>query len=173
MKHHETFCIQLSVPHWGVGLCLRANSPRRISGDITQDNFGHWMRQLLPQSRRTMADSPTHLIKYLMQTLFHAWLSACAVHCSLCVCLCVCWEGERARGCTAIFCHYIALIKSCLTVLSLALPRFFPLPLHTHTHADEASSVQLALPIAMGSEPLWGTALWVLLDTKAIRSVED
>lgn len=46
------------------------------------------MRQLLSLSCRTTPDSLTHLIKYLMQTMFHAWLSACAVCLSLCVCVC-------------------------------------------------------------------------------------
>lgn len=152
MKHHETFCMQLNVPHWGVvrNLCLRANSPHRVSGDITQDKFGHWMRQLLPQSCRTMADSPTHLIKYLMQTLFHAWLSACAVHCSLCVCLCVCVcvGKKRERGCTTIFCHYIALIKSCTLSRCLAFSSL------SHTH------MQMRPPVFSWLCPLpWAVSL--------------
>lgn len=45
--------------------------------------------------------------------------------------------------------------------------------IHTHTCTDEASRVQLALPIALGSEPLWANALWVLLETEAVKSVRD
>lgn len=47
------------------------------------------MRQVVSLSRRTTADGITHLIKYLMQTMFHAWLSACvppAARAHVCVC---------------------------------------------------------------------------------------
>lgn len=108
-------------------LGLRAESPRWGSGDITQDKIVHWMRQVFSPSCRATPDSLTHLIKYLMQTMFHAWLSGRTVH--------LCVFASKCRW-TAL--HKSIAVTENSSASSLCL---------SHIHTNEASGVKLTLPI--------------------------
>lgn len=134
---------RVESPHWGSG-DVRQNCSLDATTTLTELQNDAWQ---------------PHTPHQVFNANYVSCMAVCVCCMSLFMCVCL-WERE---------CSWTTLDKSNIPAEDSSASSHSD----THTHTDEASRVQLALPIAVGSEPLWGSALWVLLDIKAIKSVEE